>query len=149
MAGEEGGKTTGVGLSSGEAGPCLPGGAARQNIYEETVRAAEGVQKTIPPDKVGPLCLVRHPMVVDLHRGVEWCEHHSRGWQYLTRRTCVDRCIRPVWLWGSGSGDRGLVAATVARVLQPGAPSAQPGEHHTEGAPASGASLCSLGEILA
>ena len=58
MAGEEGDKMTGVGFSSREAGPCLPGGAARQNIYEETVRAAEGVQETIPPDKVGPLCPV-------------------------------------------------------------------------------------------
>ena len=98
--------------------------------------------------KVGPLCPVGHPMVVDLHRGMEWREHHPRGWQYLTRGACVNRCVRPIWLWGSGSGDRGLVAATVARVLQPGAPSAQRGEHCTEGAPASGASLCSLGGIL-
>ena len=95
----------GVGFSSGEAGPRLPGGAARQNIYEETVQAAEWVQETIPPDKVGPLCPVGHPMVVDLHRGVEWREHHPRGRQYLTRGACVDRCVRPVWLWGSGSGD--------------------------------------------
>ena len=50
---------------------------------------------------------------------------------------------------GSGSRDRGLVAATVALVLQPGAPSAQWGEHRTEGAPASGDSLSSLGGVLA
>ena len=67
VAGEEVGKTT---VSSGEAGPHLPGGAARQNIYEETVRAAEGVQETIPPDKVGPLCPVRHPMFREGWNGV-------------------------------------------------------------------------------
>ena len=58
MAEDERGKTTGVGFSSGEAGPRLPGGAVRQNIYEETVRATEGIQETTPPDKVGPLCPV-------------------------------------------------------------------------------------------
>ena len=62
------------------------------------------------------------PMVVDLHRGVKWREHHPSGQQYLTRVACVDRRVRPVWLWGSGSGDKGLVAAAVAQVIQPGAP---------------------------
>ena len=73
---------------------------------KRTVRAAKGIQETTPLDKFGLFCPLGHPMEVDLQRGVEWRKHHPRGRQYITRGAYVDRLVRLVWLWGSGSRDR-------------------------------------------